>query len=36
MKQSTCYAQVKDGGLNMIHVKNCIHFLRVKWFQRLY
>ncbi len=30
IKQSTCCAQVKDGGLNMIHVKNCVHFLRVK------
>ncbi len=33
--QSTACALLDDGGLNMMHVKNVVHGLRVKWFQRL-
>ena len=31
MKPSTFYTPLEDGGLNMIHVKNTVHALRVKW-----
>ena len=31
--QAVICAPVEDGGLNMMHVKNLTHGLRVKWFQ---
>ena len=35
MKQVMACAPVADGGLNMVHIKNLVHGLDVKWFQRL-
>ena len=35
INQSVMCSPVLDGGLNMIHVKNVIHAMRVKWLNRL-
>ena len=35
INQSVMCSSVLDGGLNMIHVKNVIHAMRVKWLTRL-
>ncbi len=35
VKQSVTCATVADGGLNMIHIKNLVHGLHLKWFQRM-
>ncbi len=35
INQSVMCSPVLDGGLNMVHVKNVIHAMRVKWLNRL-
>ena len=35
VKHSVAYASVQDKGLTMIHVKNFVHSLRIKWMARL-
>ena len=35
VQQTVMCAPLEDGGLNMIHIKNVVHGLRVKWFQWL-
>ena len=32
IKQSVLCVLLGDGGLNMLHIKNLVHSLRVKWF----
>ncbi len=35
MRQAVAYAPVEEGGLNMMHVKNLVYGLCVKWFHRI-